>query len=67
MTRFSDTLWQRIEGIYRQILAHPFLTGLTDGSLTEDAFRFYAIQDALYLRDFARGLSFGCQAPPTTS
>jgi thiaminase/transcriptional activator TenA len=57
MTRFSDTLWQRIEGIYRQILAHPFLTGLTDGTLTEDAFRFYAIQDALYLRDFARGLS----------
>jgi thiaminase/transcriptional activator TenA len=57
MTRFSETLWQRIEGIYSRILAHPFLTGLTDGSLTEDAFRFYAIQDALYLRDFARGLS----------
>jgi thiaminase/transcriptional activator TenA len=57
MAPFSETLWQRIEGIYQRILAHPFLTGLTDGTLTEDAFRFYAIQDALYLRDFARGLA----------
>jgi thiaminase/transcriptional activator TenA len=65
MTRFSDTLWQRIEGIYRQILAHPFLTGLTDGSLSADAFRFYAIQDALYLRDFARGLSLLAAKAPT--
>lgn len=65
MTRFSDTLWQRIEGIYRHILAHPFLTGLTDGGLSEDAFRFYAIQDALYLRDFARGLSLLAAKAPT--
>ena len=57
MATFSATLFQRIEGIYRRILAHPFLIGLTDGSLMEDAFRFYAIQDALYLRDFARGLA----------
>jgi thiaminase/transcriptional activator TenA len=65
MTHFSDTLWQRIEGIYRHILAHPFLTGLTDGSLSEDAFRFYATQDALYLRDFARGLSLLAAKAPT--
>ena len=57
MASFSNILFQRIEGIYRRILAHPFLIGLTDGSLMEDAFRFYAIQDALYLRDFARGLA----------
>ncbi|MGQ4807308.1 Aminopyrimidine aminohydrolase [Candidatus Entotheonellaceae bacterium PAL068K] len=57
MAVFSDTLFQNIQGLYRSILAHPFLTGLTDGSLSPDAFRFYAIQDALYLRDFSRGLS----------
>ena len=57
MAAFSDGLFQSIEGIYRSILVHPFLTGLTDGSLSLDAFRFYAIQDALYLRDFSRGLS----------
>jgi thiaminase/transcriptional activator TenA len=57
MAPFSKTLFQRIEDIYRRILAHPFLTGLTDGTLPEAAFRFYAIQDALYLRDYARGLA----------
>jgi thiaminase (transcriptional activator TenA) len=57
MASFSHELFQRIEGIYRSILAHPFVKGLTDGSLGEEAFRFYAVQDALYLQDFARGLS----------
>ena len=57
MTTFSETLWQRIAPIYERILAHPFLNRLTDGTLSEKAFRFYAIQDALYLRDYARGLA----------
>ncbi len=54
---FSHELFHRIEGIYARILAHPFVQGLTDGSLDEEAFRFYATQDALYLREFSRGLS----------
>lgn len=27
-----------------QILAHPFLTGLVDGSLPEESFKFYIVQ-----------------------
>jgi thiaminase/transcriptional activator TenA len=65
MVAFSETLWQRVAEIYRRILAHPFLTGLTDGTLSEDAFRFYAVQDALYLRDFARGLTLLAAKAPT--
>ena len=57
MAGFSQLLFTRIERIYHHILQHPFVVGLTDGTLDADAFRFYAIQDALYLRDFARGLS----------
>ena len=57
MAPFTETLFQRIQGIYDRILAHPFITGLTDGTLSEAAFRFYAIQDALYLQDFSRGLA----------
>jgi thiaminase/transcriptional activator TenA len=61
---FSETLWQSIEGIFAKILEHPFLKGLTDGTLDEEAFRFYVVQDALYLRDFARGLAIlGAKAP----
>lgn len=62
--RFTSQLWAEISGIYDAILAHPFLTGLTDGSLDEDAFVYYVIQDAHYLRDYARALAVvGAKAP----
>jgi thiaminase/transcriptional activator TenA len=54
---FTAELWAAIAPIYAAILRHPFVRGLTDGSLPRDSFRFYAVQDALYLRDFARALS----------
>ena len=65
MVTFSERLWRSIAEIYGRILAHPFLTGLTDGTLAEDVFRFYAVQDALYLRDFARGLALLAAKSPT--
>lgn len=62
--KLTDYLWNSIEEIYAKILEHPFVRGLTDGSLSEEAFLFYIIQDALYLRDFARGLAIlGAKAP----
>jgi thiaminase/transcriptional activator TenA len=54
---FADELWQGIGGIYDAILAHPFVTGLTDGSLPQDAFAFYVVQDALYLKRYAEALA----------
>lgn len=54
---YSQALFHRIEDIYERILAHPFVLGLTDGTLASEAFKFYATQDALYLREFSRGLS----------
>lgn len=62
--KFTESLWKSIGGIYHKILTHPFIAGLIEGSLDEEAFRFYVIQDALYLRDFARGLAvLGAKAP----
>src|SRR5215469_5083241 len=54
---FSGELWAGISDIYAAILAHPFLAGMTDGSLPADAFTFYVIQDALYLRRYAQSLA----------
>jgi hypothetical protein len=54
---FTGELWHSIESIYDKILAHPFLQGLTDGTLTEERFRYYVLQDAVYLREYARALS----------
>ncbi|CAN5694797.1 thiaminase II [soil metagenome] len=59
--RFTQTLWGSIAPIYEAILEHPFLRGLADGTLDEKAFRFYVVQDAHYLREYARALSI-CSA-----
>lgn len=61
MAGLSSELWSAITPIYARILEHPFVTGLTDGTLPRDAFRFYVVQDAHYLRDYARALSL-CSA-----
>ena len=63
--RLTEELWSAIEGIYAGILDHPFLTGLTDGSLPREAFRFYVVQDAHYLREFARALAITAARAPT--
>ncbi|MGQ9836706.1 MAG: thiaminase II [Cyanobacteriota bacterium] len=53
---FTDQLWQAIQPIYQQILAHPFNQELAAGTLSQARFQFYLQQDALYLTDFARAL-----------
>jgi thiaminase/transcriptional activator TenA len=57
MERFRDRMWSAMEEVFGRILAHPFVAGLTDGSLPRDAFVHYVVQDALYLVDYARALA----------
>lgn len=54
---FTDELWSDIRPVYTKTLEHPFLKGLADGSLPRSRFQFYLIQDAHYLRAFAKVLS----------
>jgi thiaminase (transcriptional activator TenA) len=56
-TSLTDRLWGSIDDTFKAILDHPFIDGLTTGTLERDAFRFYVVQDALYLRDYARALA----------
>jgi thiaminase/transcriptional activator TenA len=65
--RFTGELWRGIADIYGAILAHPFLTGLTDGSLPHDAFAFYVVQDALYLQRYAEALAAVASRAPDTA
>jgi thiaminase/transcriptional activator TenA len=64
---YSSRLWESISDIYGAILAHPFITGLTDGTLPVESFAFYVIQDALYLREYARALTAVASRAPTAS
>jgi thiaminase (transcriptional activator TenA) len=54
---FSGELWDSITDIYGAILAHPFITGLTDGTLPAESFAFFVVQDGLYLRQYASALA----------
>jgi thiaminase/transcriptional activator TenA len=58
-------LWSEITDIYESILAHPFITGLTDGTLAPDAFAFYVVQDALYLRQYGAALAAVASRAPS--
>lgn len=62
---WSARLWNDIEPTFAAILAHPFVTGLTDGSLDTDAFAQYVAQDVHYLRDYSRALSIVAAKAPT--
>jgi thiaminase (transcriptional activator TenA) len=61
---FSAELWKSIEPIYGAILRHPFIRGLGDGSLDRECFKFYVLQDALYLREFGRALAIAAARAP---
>ena len=58
-------LWDGAAGIYDAILVHPFLTGLTDGSLDPERFTYLIAQNAAYLRDYARVLALVAAKAPT--
>jgi len=55
--RLTEELWSAITGSYDAIIVHPFITRLADGSLPQESFAFYVLQDALYLQDYARALA----------
>lgn len=62
---WTTALWSEIAPIFDAIVAHPFVTGLTDGSLASDAFAGYVAQDVHYLRTYARALGLVAAKAPT--
>jgi thiaminase (transcriptional activator TenA) len=64
---FTSGLWHDVTDIYDVILAHPFLAGLTDGSLPPESFAFYVVQDVLFLRRYAQALAMVASRAPDTA
>jgi thiaminase/transcriptional activator TenA len=62
---FSDELRESAADVYAAIRAHPFLTGLTDGTLPHAAFGHFVAQDRHYLRGYARALAVLAARAPT--
>ncbi len=49
-----DTLWNKNTELVRRCLEHPFVRGLTDGTLEREVFRQYVAQDAFFLLAFLK-------------
>jgi thiaminase/transcriptional activator TenA len=62
---FSDELWESSADVYTAIRTHPFLVGLTDGTLPHAAFGHFVVQDSHYLRGYARALAVLAARAPT--
>lgn len=45
--------------IWQDCLETPFLRGLADGTLAEDCFLGYIVEDSLYLREYAKVFAWG--------
>jgi thiaminase (transcriptional activator TenA) len=50
----SSRLWSDSADVAADVLAHPFVRGIGDGSLPRDLFAGYIAQDAFFLESFAR-------------
>lgn len=56
---FSNHLQEKLLPIWRKNHAHPFVQGIGDGTLDKEKFRFFMIQDYLYLIDYAKLFALG--------
>lgn len=54
---FSQQLWQRNLALYQETLALPFNQALAQGTLKQEIFAHYIIQDAHYLLAYGRALA----------
>lgn len=57
--QFTDRLHEKTLPIWRQNHSHPFVQGIGAGTLEQDKFRFYMVQDYLYLIDYAKVFAIG--------
>lgn len=56
---FSKELYESAKDIWDSYYTHPFVKGIGDGSLDKEKFKFYIIQDYIYLLDYAKLFALG--------
>ena len=56
---FADRLYLSAAPIWKKCMEHPFVKGIGDGSLPLEKFRYFMLQDYVYLYDYARVFALG--------
>ena len=61
---FAENIERTALPVRQAILAHPFITGVGDGTLPVDRFKYYVLQDYVYLIDYSRVLALASARAP---
>lgn len=56
---FTKRLELKVEDLRQKAMEHPFVDGLGSGELAEEIFKYYLVQDYLYLIDYAKIFALG--------
>lgn len=57
--KLSQRLYEEVREIWDSYYEHPFVKGIGTGELEKEKFKFYMIQDYIYLLDYARVFALG--------
>ena len=55
----TNRLIEAVKEIWEAYNRHPFVLGIQDGTLDQEKFRYYILQDYLYLEDYAKAFAIG--------
>ena len=61
---FISDIEAQIQSMRDAILAHPFVTGVGDGTLPVEKFKHYVTQDYAYLVEYSRALALASALAP---
>lgn len=56
---FTNELYEKGKAIWQAQVEHPFVQGIGYGNLDKEKFRFYMVQDYLYLIEYAKLFAIG--------
>jgi thiaminase (transcriptional activator TenA) len=62
--RFTERLRQQADEIWEAQHQHPFVRGIGDGTLSLERFKFWLLQDYVFLIEYARLLALGAARSP---
>ena len=57
--KFSEYLRTKVHASWNASFEHPFVTGVADGTLPLENFKYYVLNDAYYLSVFAKVQALG--------
>lgn len=57
--KMTESMVQRAMPIWKEIMASPFIQEMISKTLPEEKFRYYTIQDTLYIKAFSKVYAYG--------